>query len=364
MLSQSDCDILSLRITSIQMYKILGFLFFSAVLLTYFYFKNINYYNGPVSDHFDGKLFHNKYDEKERSFGTFLKWQKDRKPAPWSEYFDNGKRDLPPEFFDEEGIRVSFVGHATVLLQVGGNNILIDPVWSERASPFNFIGPKRVNPAGIDFDKLPKIHFVLISHNHYDHMDKDIIKKLHERDKPFFVVPLGNDTILKSFDSSINSVALDWYETQKYEDIKVHAVPSVHWSGRFGLDRNKALWGGFIVETQAGKIYYSGDTALESGKVFEDIYNKFGTPKLAIIPVGAYEPRWFMKSAHTNPEDAVKIFNILGKPKTLGVHWGTFQLSDESRENQITDFNNAIKKHEIEVEQFKILEPAEVWVVK
>lgn len=346
------------------MFKMLIFLIVSGLILAYFHFSKLSYYDGPVSDHFDGERFFNKYDEKERGFGTFLKWQKDRKPEPWPEYFDNGKRDLPPESFDEEGIRVSFVGHATALLQVGGNNILIDPVFSDRASPLNFAGPKRVNPAGIDFDKLPKIHFVLISHNHYDHMDKEFIVKIHKRDNPFFVVPLGNDAILKSFDKTINTQALDWYETQKYEDITVHVVPSVHWSGRFGLDRNKALWGGFVIETQAGNIYYSGDTALESGKVFEEIHQKFGTPKLAIIPVGTYEPRWFMKSAHTNPEDAVKIFDILGKPKTLGVHWGTFQLSDESRDTQIKDFNNAISANNIEPENFRILEPSEVWIIK
>lgn len=336
-----------------------------AILFTIGVFlSSATYYRGPVSDHFDGRKFFNPYDNTYRPFSKFLSWQFTRQPQTWPKHLENEFEDYPPVKYQEKGIRLSFVGHATVLIQVDGYNILIDPVWSKRASPFQFLGPKRVNEPGVKLENLPLINLVLISHNHYDHLDIDTLTKLHKKSSPLFLTPLGNDTIIKDHIYKLNIKALDWFESHKFNDkVTIHLVPAVHWSSRNGFDRNKALWGGFIIETGQGNIYYSGDTALKSGKVFDMIYEKYGKPALAILPVGTYEPRWFMESAHINPEDAMIIHQKLGAPKALGVHYGTFQLSDESIDQQVSDFLAARKKFNVSESNFRILKVGEVWEV-
>jgi L-ascorbate metabolism protein UlaG (beta-lactamase superfamily) len=334
-------------------------------LTVYFYLSTVIYYRGPVSNHFDGKRFFNPYDDNERSFKKFIEWQIGRKPEPWPEHMDNTFSDVPPKRYEGGGGRVSFVGHATALIQIEGVNILIDPMWSERASPLNFTGPKRINAPGIKFENLPKIDLVLISHNHYDHLDIESIKLLRKHHDPLFIVPLGNDTIIKYHDTFAKTVSLDWFGKHEVNGIKVHATPAVHWSSRFVIDRNKALWAGFIIETNSGNIYYSGDTALGSGKIFDIIYEKYGKPILAILPIGTYEERDFMKSVHINPDDAMVIRQRLGSPKTLGVHYGTFRLSDENPDHQIKDFELACKKYGVSGhEDFRLLKVGEFWEVK
>ncbi len=338
-------------------------LFFTIALTSgYWYFSSLTYYKGPKSDHFNGKVFFNPYDSVKKPFSQFIKWQLDRKPAKWPESLEVEQYDMPPPSFDE-GIRASYVGHATVLLQVNGINILTDPIWSKRASALWWFGPKRIIDPGIKFENLPKIDLVLISHNHYDHMDRRTIRTLVKRDNPKFIVPLGNDKILKSFASGINVVALDWFESIEYESLQINIVPVLHWSSRVMVDRNKALWAGFVIETSAGNIYFSGDSGLESGKVYDLVREKFGDIKLSLIATGSYEPRWFMKPVHNNPDDAMIAFRKLNSKYAIAIHHGVFQLSDESYEQQKTDFDKALEDHAISPETFKMMKVGEAWVV-
>jgi len=222
---------------------------------------------------------------------------------------------------------VTWIGHSTVLVQAGGLNILTDPIWSERASPFSFVGPKRVRAPGIRFEDLPKIDLVLIIHNHYDHMDLPTLKRLWERDRPAIVTSLGNDTILRG--AGVEARALDWGGSLPIRPgISVTVERNHHWGSRWGTDRNRALWSAFSVDTPSGRIFYAGDTGWGDGSWVREAARK-GPYRLAIIPIGAYEPRDFMKTNHINPQEAVRIFEALKPVQALGVHWGTFQLTFE-----------------------------------
>jgi L-ascorbate metabolism protein UlaG (beta-lactamase superfamily) len=249
---------------------------------------------------------------------------------------------------DPNVMAVTWIGHATVLVQAGGLNILTDPIWSERASPFSFVGPKRVRAPGIRFEELPKIDLVLISHNHYDHMDLPTLKRLWERDRPAIVTSLGNDTILRT--GGIPAIALDWRHSATLtaggsemdqgvprcdpdgacpgDRAQVIVERNHHWGSRWGTDRNRALWSAFTVRTPAGNIFYAGDTGWGNGSWVREAARN-GPYRLAILPIGAYEPRDFMKTNHINPEEAVRIFEALNPVQALGVHWGTFQLTFE-----------------------------------
>lgn len=325
------------------------------------YLSSITYYKGPVSDHYDGKHFFNPNEDIKRPFYKFLYWAFTRHPADWSKEDVKYKFDTPPATV-EKGLRVSFVGHATMLIQVDGLNILTDPIWSDRASPLSFIGPKRHNPPAIKFEELPKIDIVLISHNHYDHMDRDTIIALHTRDHPTFVVSLGNDSIIRNFIPDGDIKSLDWYESLDLKGMNIDVVPAVHWSGRFVLDKNKALWNGFVISSKTGKIYFSGDTALGSAKAFHEIRERYGNMLFSIIACGAYEPRWFMKSAHVNSEESAILFKILGSKYGYGMHHATFQLSDESIESQFHDFAIAVKSFDLEG-NFRLPNAGDHWYI-
>ena len=215
--------------------------------------------------------------------------------------------DTPPPRVDGNKVRLSFVGHASWLIQTAGLNILVDPVWSMRASPVSFAGPKRHNDPGIAFDALPKIDVVLVSHGHYDHLDIATLSKLSAKFSPRVITPLGNDVTMRDADSAIKAEAFDWQDRVELGNgIAVTLVPTRHWSARGLFDRNKALWASFVLETPAGKLYIVCDSGYGEGKHFRRVAEKHGPLRLAILPIGAYEPRWFMKDQHMNPSDAVK----------------------------------------------------------
>jgi L-ascorbate metabolism protein UlaG (beta-lactamase superfamily) len=314
------------------------------------------YHEGPPSDHFDGQRFFNlgvsgpepaAHASGRRGFLIrFISGDR----AQWPERVEV-TQTVPPPRVDGSEMLVTWIGHATVLVQTGGLNILTDPIWSERASPFSFIGPKRVRAPGVAFQKLPKIDLVLISHNHYDHMDLPTLKRLWERDRPVIVTSLGNDTILsqvgippQGLHSRSGVVALDWGQDALVEgatmddwtaDPKggvpmamVSVVRNHHWSSRWGTDRNRALWSAFSVLTPSGSIFFAGDTGWGDGSWVREA-TRGGPYRLAVIPIGAYEPRDFMKTNHINPEEAVRIFEALKPRQALGIHWGTFQLTFE-----------------------------------
>lgn len=322
-----------------------------------------NPYKGPKTDHFNGKVFLATEHMSEKSFWDVLKWRMTAERAKWPEWIEVTP-SIPPAKVDGKELRVTFVNHSTVLVQTDGLNILTDPIWSKRASPFSFMGPKRVHAPGIAFENLPKIDIVLISHSHYDHLDLATVKKLQERDQPVFVVPLGVDRLIKTAVKDARVQVMDWNQDFAFNDrLKITAEPVQHWSARSLWDRNYTLWTGFVLDFPDGKIYYTGDTGYFTGKVFKNTFAKHGKMRFAIIPIGAYEPRWFMKESHVNPNESVNIFQDVHAEHAIGVHYGTFQLTDEAIDAPVKDLSTALKKVGIPSEKFRALKPGEFWVV-
>lgn len=320
-------------------------------------------YSGPVSDHFDGVRFFDPDGAPPKRIGDLLRWQWEGGRQAWPDWAPSPFSDTPPERV-ASGIRFSFVGHASWLIQVAGTNVLVDPVWSERASPFSFAGPKRVNDPGIPFEKLPPIDAVLVSHGHYDHLDVVTLSKLQALCEPRVVTPLGNDIAMKSHDDKIRAEAFDWNDRVVLSDtVAVSLVPTRHWSARSMFDRNKALWASFVLETPLGRIYIVGDSGYGSGVHFRRAREQHGPFRAAILPIGAYEPRWFMRDQHMNPEDAVKALADCGAEQALAHHHGTFQLTNEAIDAPVTALAAALKAASVPSEKFRVLKPGEVFVL-
>lgn len=322
-----------------------------------------NYYNGPVSDHFDGSTFYDPELQNKKSFFDFLAWQFNRKSITWPDKVSLNQFDSPPERVYGDDLRVSNVGHVTFLIQTEGLNILTDPVWSERASPVSFAGPKRVIDPGIKFEELPPIDIVWISHNHYDHLDIATIKRLWQDHKPRILTPLGNDSIIHAHDKSIKVETFDWGEKLEVsQKVTLHISPMQHWSARGLFDRNKALWAALNIETPGGNIYFVGDSGYGDGRYFKRDYEKFGRMRLAILPMGAYEPRWFMRYAHMNPDDMVRAYKDLGEPYTIPSHYDVFKLTDEGRGDARIALEKSMREHNIR-ENIKLLEIGQFFYV-
>ncbi|MEO6281608.1 MBL fold metallo-hydrolase [Roseateles sp.] len=288
--------------------------------------------------HRDGGFQNNHGDFEPKSLADVLRW---RWTASRLGLPKRPSAPIPTQPADLAFIRsnrapaVTWIGHATVLAQLGGLNLLTDPIFSERASPFSFAGPKREQPPGVALAELPHIDAVLVSHNHYDHLDLASCRTLAAQasGSPLFVVPLG----LKSWFEArgiARVVELDWWQSQTLAGVEIALVPAQHWSARGLNDRMKTLWGGFAVFAPDCQLFFAGDTGYS--RDFADIRERFadrqtdGGFDIALIPIGAYEPRWFMQSQHINVEEALKIHADLGAKASLGVHWGTFELTDEA----------------------------------
>jgi L-ascorbate metabolism protein UlaG (beta-lactamase superfamily) len=319
------------------------------------------YYDGPVSDHFDGLRFFDPHGAPPKSTLDLLRWWSSRNRAVWPEWAPSPHRDRPPARVDGGGLRVSFVGHASMLLQAGGLNILVDPVWSKRVSPLSFVGPTRVNDPGIDFDALPPIDAVLVSHCHYDHLDVPTLSALATH-RPRIVMPLGNDTVAQAQDPSIRAEVHDWGSRVVLgPNVTVTLVPMRHWSARGLTDRNKALWAAFVIETPAGRIYHVADSGYGDGHHFRAARERHGPFRLAVLPIGAYEPRWFMGDQHMNPHEAVRALNDCGAESALAHHFGTFQLTDEAMGAPGEALIAARAAAGIPAERFRALAPGQVW---
>ena len=320
------------------------------------------YYSGPPSDHFDGERFFlpgGKLIDKSRA--DLLRWQfGERTRPPWPKEFPAGPADKPPQRVEGARLRTTHVGHATFLVQTMGVNILIDPVWSERASPFAWLGPKRVNAPGVALDDLPDLDAILVSHNHYDYMDATTLKALAQRHICPVLTPLGNDTLLRGIDGKIDARAYDWGEVAEVGPVRVHFEPAQHWSARWLNDRRMALWCAFVVETGAGKLYHIADTGYGDGELFRALHRKHGPMRLAHIPIGAYEPRWFMRDQHIDPEEAVRIFQDVDAAQAVGHHWGTFRLTDEAIDEPPKRLAVALEHASIAAERFRSSRPGEV----
>jgi len=310
-------------------------------------------YNGPVSDHFNGKTFTNPTGVKAKGLPDVLKWMRERTPGKWIAKKDlkPGTRPLPRY---DGGVRITFVNHSTFLIQVDGVNIITDPVWSERVSPFTFAGPKRMRPPGIAFDDLPRIDLVLLSHNHYDHLDVATLKRIHDKYNPQFIVPLGVSAYLRS--KKIDLVReLDWWQKTSFgAAFTIECVPAQHFSGRGTFDRDKTLWCGYAIHGNHGNVYFAGDTGYNP-ETFREIGVRT-KPTLAIIPIGAFKPEWFMSPIHCSPNEAVQILLDLGSPQSIASHFGTFPLADDSCDDPIDGLRNALKLNKVPEDKFIVLQ--------
>ncbi len=308
----------------------------------------------PISDHYDGEKFFNPEGHDIKSFWTVLKWKLTSETSPWPESIPNSNYTLPP-LETKKGV-VTFINHASFLVQLPGVNVLTDPIYSERASPVKFAGPKRVRAPGIEFELLPPIDVVVISHNHYDHLDLETLQRLDGKYHPLFLVPLGDEKLLKN--AGIQNVKeLDWWDEVQVKDLKITFAPSQHWSARGLFDKCESLWGSFMLDHNGSKIYFAGDTGY--GNHFSKIHERIGAPLLSLLPIGAYEPRWFMRAFHMNPEEALKAHEDLGSFLSFGMHMGTFQLTDEAYDRPVKDLHMSRQKMGISPEKFRILDQGE-----
>lgn len=304
-----------------------------------------------MSDHFDGKRFFNPGHNDENSFFEVLKWKFTADTKKWPETVPN-KSYATPTLPEGKKASFTFINHATFLVQLPGLNFLTDPVYSERVSPVTFAGPKRAREPGVAFDALPAIDVVIISHNHYDHLDLATLKNLDAKFHPLFIVPLKvREFLLK--EGLQNVVELDWWQEFKVKDTNVIFTPSLHWSSRTLWDKYETLWGSFMVKAPGFSFYFGGDTGY--AEHFRDIKMRLGSPDVALLPIGAYEPRWFMKKHHMNPAEAVQAHKDLEAGMSFPMHFGTFQLTDEGIDDPVTDLKKALG----DVKNFEVLDQGE-----
>jgi len=318
-------------------------------------------YKGPPSDHFDGNKFHNLVpSEKRKSFFSFLKLRPWRFNASSDEKWEWREiTQVTPSMLNNSENQLIFINHATFLLQLDGVNILTDPIWSKRCGPFGRLGPSRTHNPGLKFEDLPNIDFVVISHNHFDHMDLPTLKKIEKEFKPIFVVGLGNSRYLKFIDKD-RLIELDWWDSTSFSNLEIFFVPAQHWSFRGRFDINESLWGGFFIKTKTNSILFTGDTA--EGPHFEMIRNNLGRPDLALIPIGAYLPRDFMESSHLGPQEAIKAFKALDAKQAIAMHFGTFPLGTDGPSQASNELNLLLTQENLS-EQFRIPFPGMIQVL-
>jgi L-ascorbate metabolism protein UlaG (beta-lactamase superfamily) len=296
----------------------------------------------PLVDHFrEGRYFNPGVPE--HGFRTALKWMLNRKIGPWRKWIESTPGPKPPAQVDGAELRVTFINHSTALLQTEGLNILTDPVWSERVSPLSFMGPRRHRAPGIRFEDLPPVHCLLISHNHYDHFDVPTLRRLAANHQPVVFCPLGlADALRRIGFSEVHQ--LDWWQTEAWKNRRVHCIPAQHFSARSPFDRNRTLWCGWAIESQHGNLYFAGDTGFCD--VFSEVSKRLSPVRLALLPIGAYEPEWFMGPVHMTPEQAVDARSILDASVAIAIHFGTFALADDSETAPPERLQQALQEHE------------------
>jgi L-ascorbate metabolism protein UlaG (beta-lactamase superfamily) len=318
----------------------------------------------PLPPHHTSKGFQNLYRSSGRGFGDFLRWQlglgPHEIPAISPEEISNDKAERVQadiqriQQSDSNQIQITWVGHSTFLIQVQGINILTDPIFSDYCGPNSFLKVKRVAPPGISIEQLPPIHAVLISHNHYDHLDNPTVERLGNN--PFYFVPLGLAKWFKKKKME-NVMELDWWHSSSFQGLNFHSVPLQHFSGRTPFDRNETLWSGWVIESKPGKIFFAGDTGYSP--VFKEIGERFGPIQVSMIPIGAYRPRWFMGAVHVDPPEAIKILEESRSERAIPGHWGTFKLSDESLGEPLAYLRKALQENGIDEGRFIIMKLGE-----
>ena len=324
---------------------------------------NPNY--DPSKPHHTPTGFKNLYSAGTGGFGNFLTWQWERlgKTIP------QPSADLTPVAADLQTIgtpkaaQVTWIGHATALVQMGGFTILTDPHFSERAGPVQFAGPKRYQAPGLTITQLPRIDAVVISHNHYDHLDLTSVRALAAlQNAPTFYVPLGIDGWFKDNVPAARVFKTDWQQKhvlkksqgESSAELVMQFLPVQHWSSRTPFDRLATLWGSWALMAGGKAVWFSGDLGYseDTANIAKQFPQGFD---LSLIAVGAYEPRWFMKGQHINPEEAVAIHREVGSRKSVGIHWGTFSLTDEPLDQPIADLAAARKAQSVDDKSFILL---------
>jgi len=303
----------------------------------------------PTNDHFDGRRFFNPAGRPAQPLSAVPQMLRETR-APWPKRVDV-QPQTPPPLGDAAAV-VTFIGHASFLIQTAAGNILTDPVYSQCAGPFGLLGPRRVRQPGVRFEDLPAISLVLLSHNHYDHCDVPTLRKLAQRFDPIVVTPLGNAPLVKS--TGMRRIEeLDWWEQAATAPLPITLTPAHHFSARTPFDRNRALWGGFMLTTRGVRIYFAGDTAYAS--FFPAIRERLGPIDLALLPIGAYEPRWFMQAVHMNPAESVQAHLDLQPSMSVGMHFATFQLTTEGIDEPLRALEAARREKNVPADTFKTI---------
>lgn len=276
-----------------------------------------------------GKRFANLVATSHAGASSLVKWGLTRKPGAWDRWLDAPPGPPPPPAVAGHRLRITHINHATWLIQGHGVNILTDPIWSDRCSPLSTVGPKRHRPPGIRFEDLPRIDGILLSHNHYDHLDMPTLRTLAQTFQPWVITGLGNGPIVKSAGIT-RVIELDWWQSIQIQDeVEVTAVPAQHFSGRSLWDRDHTLWVGLMLSLPQSVTFFAGDTGY--GHHFEQIARGFPKIDLSLLPIGAFRPEWFMSRVHMSPDEAIRAHAALGSHTSVGIHYGTFRLADDGQ---------------------------------
>ena len=297
------------------------------------------YYRGPRTDHFDGRHFFNEEPFEEQQPSELARWQLHRHRGQWPDSAAIAG-PAPPARVGGGVLRVTMVNHATVLLQMDSLNILTDPVWSARVGIEGQLGVRRHRPPGIPFDSLPHIDVVLISHDHYDHMDLPSLRRLQQRYHPRIITGLGNPGYLAT-QGIQGAEQLDWWQSASLpRRVRLIAVPARHWSGRTLSDRYERLWEGFVIEGSRDTVYFAGDTGW--GRMYRELHARWGRFTLALLPVAPFRPRWYMARKHLGPDDAVRVAIETRSAMVIPIHWGTFELGDDGESEAVDTLRAAV----------------------
>jgi L-ascorbate metabolism protein UlaG (beta-lactamase superfamily) len=313
----------------------------------------------PKSDHCDGERFFFPGGGRQRGLLDILRWRLTSRAEPWPADVPTPPSLPLPARPGPEGAAATWIGHATFLIQAPGLTLIIDPVYSRRVGPVSWAGPTRALAPVPAFESLPGIDAVLLSHDHYDHCDLPTLRRLAAAGTPLVLAPLGHARLLGSGGVSSRVAEMDWWDTHALPGgASVTFTPSRHWCRRRPGDTNRRLWGGFLLRAGARTIYFAGDSGYDA-TLFREIGRRCGPPDLALVPIGAYEPRWFMSEAHMNPAEAVLAHRDVGARRSIGMHWGTFQLTDEGREAPVRALESARAAAGMTQAEFGVLQPGE-----
>ena len=308
-----------------------------------------------ASDHFDvdRQQFFNPGADTDRSLADLLRWWTTSPRRAWPRQVTRQSFPALPAILPRGTAGVTHIGHATVLLRLGDRTVLTDPVFASHAGPLGRFGPPRVIAPGIALDRLPRIDVVFVSHSHYDHLDVASLRQLERRYAPLFVTCLGLKRSLTRYGLG-RVVELDWWEQTHLGDLTITVTPAQHWSKRGLFDLRRSLWGGCYLHARgAARVFFAGDTGYASH--FAAIRERLGAPDVALLPIGAYEPRWFMRDAHMNPEDAVLAHRDLAARVSAPIHYGTFRLTDEGFDEPLEDLTSALTAHGLSLAAFRRL---------